>query len=173
MGEFDPYLEWKALTPEMARELALAIKAYRLGADALVELPTPKRAARVVKAQRDINDIYDAIEHSILVVPSMVHVAGEKQTTMTDEGQEEITQRCVRCKSVLGYWRDDLIYMTPHGPQPVPEAEVPWWNEGSTVAKATPEGLPMQFYEVPGDRELFPYEHECVGMPDLEIEEPS
>ena len=166
MGEFEPYMEYKAITPEMARKLALAAKANRQAGDQLIEMPTPKRAARVVKAQRHLSDVLDQIEHEILVVPSMVLVAGEKETTMTDDGEEEITQRCTRCQTVLGYWREDLIYMTPHGPQRVPQEDVPWWDEGSVFAKPTPDGYPMSLYEVPAERTLASYEHECVGLPD-------
>lgn len=166
-NNFEPYLDWAKITDEQAKKLASATARYKRAADSLCELSSPQRAGEFMQAHQDLGKVDEEICMSIWTVPAMVHVAAERDYEEV-EGETVMLQRCQRCKSILHFVREGMISFGEDGrPEPLTEENVPWFDPGQMVAKATrPDGMSMYLLQ-PG-QDLEPHEMECVGFPNLE-----
>jgi hypothetical protein len=160
---FEPFLDWGAITPEMAADLHENIVEFRRAQDLFLQDPTPEHAGAVLKPQFELTKIANAIHETIFTIPVMVHSAGQKTRETTDDDKESITQRCKRCGSILQRWVEGFAVMTPGGPVELDESNLPWWDEDDRVAKATGDGG-MAMYEIEKNRELNKYELLCVDL---------
>lgn len=160
---FEPYIDWDAITDEMTDDLHKKVVEYKEAQDNFLAQKSKENASRLMRLQWELSRLGTAITHTIFTVPMMVHVAGPKAQSTKEDHTEEIIQRCKRCGSVLQIWQDKFLIPTPEGLQPVDPDQMPWWNEGDIVAKASDEsGSTM--YEIEEGRDLDPHERPC---PDL------
>jgi hypothetical protein len=159
MSDFEPYIEWEAMSAEQARAFASALNKWQEASEKLKGGPTPKRAAKAMQAQGELQNVADEIQRDLFRVPAMVHIAGVKEEEVSEDEEDHmhdhthIVQRCKRCKSLIGFYCEN---------QGIPEEEIPWWDEDTVVAKAT-NGPFMDLYSIEG-RNLHSHEHECVGF---------
>lgn len=172
---FDPFIDFEAVTEEMAADLHAALREHRDAAAAFVEddRPDPVKCARAVAAATEVNMVVGAIVESLHRTPVMVHVAGPRREELRAEDDDDeiedlvLVQRCSRCGSVLNFWTDHLGTFDPHtGPRRVELNEIPWWKEGQLVAKATKPGM-IDMYLVEPDRPLDKHERECADLSGL------
>lgn len=168
---FEPFIDYEGATPEMARDLHAALREHKDATRDFVadDEPDLGKAARLIEASHRTHCTLTAIIEALHTTPVMVHVAGPIQhETDPDDGDEHVIQRCTRCGSVLNFFRERFLVLDPHtGPRPMEEDDVPWWDEGTLVAKAnSSDGVGM--YEIETDRSLDKHERECADLTILE-----
>jgi ribosomal protein S27AE len=164
---FEPFFDYESVDERMASDLHSVITDYRKCCQRFESNGSVVNAVAVMKAQDELQHVYEAIKHSIFTVPALVHVAGPKKVeTHPESGNEATVQRCSRCGSVIQLWHEHMIAMTGEGPRELDEDEVPWWKVGDVVAKCNhPAG--MNLYEIE-NRPLKRHERECVDMSMIE-----
>ena len=166
---FEPYLDWSSLTQEMADDLHQLISAYKAAQKKFEEHNTTENAADLMRLQLELTATSAAIQQDLITIPVLVHLAGPKTEGTDSEGHEEIVQRCTRCGSLLQRWCEALVSMTPAGPRSVEQDEMPWWDPGDVVAKASGDnGHAM--YEITEGRALEKHEKECLDLTGLSSE---
>jgi hypothetical protein len=176
---FEPYIDWEELSDEMADDLFSRIVRFRRVSDLFVKESKRKRrrrskkirayAAEMLKLQSELSAMHQAIMQTLVTIPMMVHVAGEKKAeTCESSADDHVVQRCTRCGSMLQAWHANTMVMTPLGPQEIDEEDVTWWTPGSTVAKSGDTGGPpmLHMYEIEG-RELEKHEMVCVDLAEM------
>jgi hypothetical protein len=176
---FEPYIDWDDLSDEMADDLSSRLTRFRKVSDLFIKESNRKRrrrpekirahAAEMLRLQYELSALYQAIVQTLVTVPMMVHVAGEKKTEQCESiDHDHIVQRCTRCGSMLQSWHANTTVMTPLGPQEIDEEDVTWWTPGSTVAKSGDTGGPpmLHMYEIE-DRELEKHEMVCVDLAEM------
>lgn len=167
---FDPYFDWAGITPELTAGFLKALTSHNEFRKKFEGDPTPENLGAYLKVYDELQTVHDNIMRGIYTVPAMVHVAGarKRETHPDDPMQEAMLQRCARCGSVLHVWHEHAIVFGPEGPQEIQEEDVPWWDEGQKVAKASQPGQ-LEIYEVEPDRELEKHERMCVSLSDLDF----
>lgn len=170
---FEPYVDFDAVTQEMADAVRDSILGYKTAMDALAAAPeaTPQLAAAMLRASEQASDIVREIINTLFVTPVMVHVAGERreETNPDDPEESAVVQRCSRCGSILHMWSERMGVVDPEtGPRHLEVEEIPWWDVGTRVAKATfTTGSPVGMYPI-SDRSLKDHEHVCADLSSLE-----
>lgn len=170
---FEPYVDFEALTPEMAALVRDSVLEYRAAMDALAAAPeaTPELAAAMLRASEHASRVVREIVDELHVTPVMVHVAGDKREEVNPDDPEEqaVVQRCARCGSILHMWSERMGVMDPElGPRHLEVEEIPWWKVGARVAKANSNTGPVGMYEIDSDRPLLEHEHVCADLSSLE-----
>jgi len=169
---FEPFFDFEAVTPEMAMRLHATLHAHRAAVEAFLEDQQPEvgKAALVLEAANECNQLLNDIMEALHTTPVMVHVAGpqREETNPGDPDMYGVLQRCTRCGSVLNFWTEHVAMMDPeHGPRMMEIDDVPWWSEGTRVAKAIgPVGMGM--YSIPEDQDLAKHELPCVDLRSLD-----
>lgn len=172
---FEPYVDFDALTPEMAAAVRDSVAEYRSAMEALTAAPeaTPELAATMLRASERASRVVREIVDELHVMPMMVHVAGERREETNPDNSEEqaVIQRCTRCGSILHLWSERMGVMDPEvGPRPLELEEIPWWSLGARIAKANSDNGPIEMYEIdPPERELLAHEHVCADLSSLEL----
>jgi len=164
---FEPYLDWDSIEDEMVDDLHELFMEFRKAKKNFISSKSKERAVAVLKAQYELGRITTAIHHAIFTRPMMIHVAGPKQKIADEDGSDQIVQRCKRCGSILQLWSENFMAVTPAGPIPLEEEDVPWWDDDDVVAKAGDPDQGMQMYEVGKDRELERHERLCPDLTSL------
>jgi hypothetical protein len=165
MGNFDPFLDYSSITDAMVTDMCGALREMTDAKQEMMDHPSPTALERLMKANDAIEDINGAIQHSISRLPVIVHVAGD----IEDEDREDFTiklQRCVRCKSQLAGWRPGLVIVTESGSREAEPEDMTWHEVGEVIAKAAND-TPLLYTVEPEGRDLEPFEHECVGLPNM------
>lgn len=168
MSSFEPFIDWDEMSDEMLHDLSTAYREFRKAQKSFDRRQTKENAIALLKGQHEMSDIATAIFRTLHTVPVMVHIAGEK-TTATEDEQEVIRQRCTRCGSVLQQWMSGYHAMTPAGPIPMDEGDLPWWDPGDIVAKSGDENESMTMYQIDPERELDKHERECYSLDSLDL----
>lgn len=167
---FDPFIDYESVNEEMAADLHQAMRAQREAAQDFVsdDEPDLAKAAKFLEITNDVNSTVGAIMETLYTLPVMVHVAGERkeENNPDDESEQGVVQRCKRCGSVLHFWREGIAIFTPEGPRMLQEDDVPWWEEGTLVAKGQSDST-LAMYEIEEKRELEKHERECLDMNSL------
>lgn len=166
MSNFEPYIDWDDFSDEMLADISSAYVTFRSAQKAFDKKKTKQNAVALLRSQMEIGSLAGAIHQALFTVPVMVHIAGEKTTT-NDEENETITQRCLRCGSVLQKWQDGYHAVTPAGPIPLTEEDMTWWEKGSIVAKAGDEDDSVTMYLIDPKRKLEKHERECYSLDSL------
>ena len=166
MSNFEPFIDWDDISDEMVADLAEAFERFRSSQEAFSKEKTKANAVEMLESQMAVSDVATAITHTLHTIPVMVHVAGPKVSAEEDD-QEAITQRCTRCGSILQKWMSGYHAITPGGPLPLTEDDLPWWDEGDIVAKSGDEHDSMTMYEVDPKRELEKHERQCYSLDSL------
>lgn len=170
---FEPYVDFDAMTPEMATAVRNSLVEYKAAMEGLIASPeaAPELAARLLAASERASQIVREITQKLHVTPVIVHVAGERREEANpDDAEEQATvQRCARCGSILHMWSERMGIIDPEtGPRRLEEDEIPWWHPGARVAKPGVGGL-TGIYEIrPPDRPLSEHEHTCADLSSLE-----
>jgi hypothetical protein len=163
---FDPFIDWGAITDEMVADFHPKLKAFRDANDRFLENPTKGDLAKILRYQQELSSNHEAIIRTLFTVPAMVHVAGPREHEDCEEHDHHAIQRCARCGSTLAFWRPGIMTMTEDGPHEVEEDEISWWEPGSTVAKAVHDhGGAM--YLIEEGQELDAHEKMCVDLSGL------
>lgn len=168
MSEFEPFFDYDKVNQEMADAFGQAIHRHKKIVEEIFRSGgkcSPKQLVEALKSNEECEEIVGAIKEDIFTIPVIVHVA---EDPAEDEESEGIVQRCARCKTVLSFWREGIQALTAEGPRQIDQEDVPWWDEGTLIAKtSSSQGIGM--YEItPQDRKLERHEVECVGLPNLE-----
>lgn len=163
MGEdrsFEPYFDWDAIDEKMTDDFHALFMEYKKAQEDFASKKSVRTAANFMRLQREMSNIAHAIQHAVYTVPMMVHVAGPKVQNTEEDGTEQILQRCKRCGSVLQVWQDKFLIPTIDGLQPLSEDDLPWWDEGDIVAKAS-DDTGSTMYQVDEGRDLDDHERPC------------
>lgn len=161
---FDPFYDYDSIASEMVDDLHKAVVDNTASVKLFAREKTRENAISVLKAQRQIQIVYDNVMQTLWTVPAMIHLAGEKKIEVHPETEiEGVVQRCKRCGSVLQFWYEGLIHMTSVGPQQVDEDDVSWWRDGDRVGKCSHEHG-INLYEIDPQRSLEKHERDCVNM---------
>lgn len=168
---FEPFLDWDAMTYEMALDLYEAMTKAQDAARAFSKVEVEDegnlvaQGRVVVETQKEVGEILEAICSTIWTHPVMVHVAGPKKNELhpDDPMVEGVLQRCKRCGSVLSFWHEGMRAITQEGFREIGEDDVPWWEDEAVVAKANSVGM----YEIEKERELEKHEMQCVSLTEL------
>lgn len=167
---FEPFFDYDAVPVELANELMEAVVRRRKAENNLTTTRAPRAAGELMKAIRDLNAIGEKIYQQIFTVPVMVHIAGERQwEEEEDNAPAGYCQRCSRCGSILNFWHENLVQMTPYGPQRVDVENAGWHDVGVIVAKGE-VGMQYKLYEIPKDQPLKKHERECLAMPEIDFD---
>lgn len=168
---FDPYFDWDLITEEIAADLQMAMRRYYGFARDLANAREPdvELARAVLESHDELDDVVVAIKRHCYRQPMMVHISDEPQMEDNNEDgpSEVLVQRCQRCKSVLHFWHEGMMILTPGGPHELQTDEVPWWPKDTIVAKHNTEDGGVGMYEIEANRDLDSHELECVGIPNL------
>lgn len=167
MTGFEPFIDWDEFDDEMLGDLSTAYDQFRAAQKRFDKKKTKENAIALLKTQLEISDIATAVHRTLFTVPVMVHVAGEKAFTQDDDGGTVITQRCTRCGSVLQDWKAGYHSMTPAGPMPIGQDDIPWWDAGDIVGKSGDENESMTVYQIDPERNLEKHERECYAFDSL------
>lgn len=169
---FDPYLDWDKINDEMTNDLHEGLVFFHEAQERFRHNKSPKNASDMLKAHYEMAEIASDVKEAIYTQPMMVHVAGEVKSEDNPDNplEEAVIQRCKRCGSVLQVYKEGLSQMTQHGPEPISEDEMLWWDDGDIVAK-TSDSTSIHMYQIEGkdkpDRALEKHEMECVSLTDL------
>lgn len=166
---FEPYIDWDSVSAEMSNDMHAKLTEYKAAIKDFEEFNTPANCARVLKTQFELSNLSSVIHQSLFTLPVMVHIAGEKISEVDPEEHNAVVQRCTRCGSVLQSWCEAFSILTPLGPRHLEESDLPWWEPGQIVAKATDDDS-MTMYEIEKGRKLEKHEKECVDLTGLEGE---
>jgi hypothetical protein len=170
---FEPYIDWASVSPEMAKDMHEKMLEYRAAIKAFEASGSTKDCSDVMRCQFELTNISAVIQQQLFVLPVMVHIAGEKihepslHGDEDEEPHEHIIQRCTRCGSILQMWCEVVRLLTPEGPVQVPEEGISWWEPGAVIAKASDDDS-MTMYVIEDGRELEKHEHECLDLTGLE-----
>lgn len=169
MENFDPFLDYDAVSDEMAEDLYEGLSAYESAKAHLLASPVGSKervkwARKVLEAQKETADTAGAIYETIYTIPMIVHEAGERKIETDDDGNEFTVQRCKRCASVLQSWAG-TGEMTMFGQQ-IDVEDLPWWEDGDVVAKSGDSDYRLDLYLIE-DRPLEKYEYKCVALNEL------
>lgn len=163
---FEPFIDWDDFSDEMLDDLVEVYDRFKKAQKSFDRRKTKKNAIAMLSSQGELSHIANAIMRTLHTVPVMVHVAGDKAVREGDDGP--ITeQRCTRCGSVLQRWEPSYHAMTPAGPIPLAEDDLPWWDKGDIVAKAGDENESMSMYQIDPERDLEKHERECYALDSL------
>lgn len=167
---FDPYLDWDKVDQEVTDDLYDALASYERDRETFLKNKTIDNAKKVLRSHNAITEVSIAVHDYIYTIPVMVHEAGTKKRELDPDYPEEgevTVQRCKRCGSILHAWREGVGVMTNDGPKEISEDDIPWWDVGDIVAKATgPEGA-IGMYLIDPDHQLEKHEMKCVSLVDL------
>ena len=169
MAGFGPFLDYEKFTQEMADDLHAAVIRFQRSRDAFIRYPpSPRLGAEVIENSHVMDRTIDTICQALWTVPVMVHVAGVREPDDREDcdAGDRVIQRCKRCGSTLHAWHERLMVITPQGPAELEEDDVPWWDEGTLVAKST-HGSNVSMYRIDPDRLLEKHEMECVSLVDI------
>jgi hypothetical protein len=171
-SNFDPYFDYESLNDEMVDDLHKALRRYYVIQQDISSSESTSKAKvkELLESFDEVTNVMTDVKRAVYTVPSMVHKAGPKkwETNPDDEDQEAVVQRCSRCGSVLSWWNEGVMGMGEDGrPRVLEEDDIPWWDEGATVAKSTNDNM-MGLYEVAQGRDLDKDERECVSLAGLE-----
>jgi hypothetical protein len=167
MTGFEPFIDWDEFSDEMLEDLSKTYEDFRSAQKSFDRRKTKKNAIKLLTAQGALSQIATAIHRTLHTVPVMVHIAGEKSTKEGDDGDLLVEQRCTRCGSVLQRWESGYHAMTPAGPVPLDENDLPWWDSGDIVAKSGDENESMSMYQINPERDLEKHERECYSLDSL------
>jgi hypothetical protein len=170
MSSFEPFIDWSELDDEMLGDLSVAYRRFRRAQRRFSWRKSKQNAVFLLRTQHELSDIATAIFRTLHTVPVMVHIAGAKTTKEDDNGGSLIEQRCTRCGSVLQRWESGYHAITPAGPIPLDEGDLPWWDSGDIVAKSGDENESMTMYQVEHGRPLEKHERECYALDSLGLE---
>lgn len=168
---FEPFIDYEAVTPEMAQELYGALHEHRDLVQEFLsdEEPDVEKCARLLEAAHRGQNCFHAIIEALWTTPVMVHIAGPVQHETDEDGDEHAFQRCTRCASVLNHFHGHYLVLDPEtGPRQMTEEDVPWWSEGTIVAKHTQSDTGnVGMYPIDADRELEKHERVCADLTGL------
>ena len=163
-------MNFEDISVEMADDLYEGIARYEAAKKILLQSGAKERiraARELLGAQKEMSDTANAIYETIWTVPMMVHTAGPAKDEQDDQGNSYTVQRCSRCGSVLQSFNAEGIQAALYG---LEEAEdLPWWTEGDLVAKSGDSDYKLSLYLIE-DRDLEPFEYECVDLNELSKE---
>lgn len=163
MTSFEPFFDYAQIDAEMAQDLKEVYTDLRAAQDRLIKSTAENEileaAKTLLECQNEISIIARSINEEIFTVPAMVHVAGEVlMEDNPEDGYDDFlyVQRCERCGSNLHFCDFEME---------------PYFDVGEKVAKVvvsrSPSGRSGESLYRIGDRDLEPYEFECVSLKNI------